>query len=75
MLKRGMEEFIINRMIDLARQQGIETITGEYIKTSKNAMVADIYEKLGFLRKTENLFEANVRDFKYNKSFIREQLL
>ena len=72
-LKRGLEEFIINKIIDSARQQKFETVTGEYIKTAKNAMVADIYGKLGFARTAENLFIADVNDFSNNKTFIGEQ--
>jgi FkbH-like protein len=72
-LKRSMEEFIINKIIETANQQGFETVIGEYIKTSKNVMVADIYEKLGFARKDESFFEADARNFQYNKSFVKER--
>jgi len=72
-LKRGMEEFIINKIINTAKQHGFETVVGEYIKTSKNAMVADIYSKLGFERTGESTFIANVNDFKYNKTFVKEE--
>lgn len=47
-LKRGMEEFIINTIIDTAKQNGYKKVIGEYIKTPKNSMVEKIYEKLGF---------------------------
>lgn len=72
-LKRGMEEFIANKMIETAKKHGFESVTGEYIKTQKNAMVADIYEKMGFTRKNDNIFTADVNDFKYKKTFIKEQ--
>lgn len=69
-LKRGMEEFIINTIVETARDNGFETVVGEYIPTAKNAMVADIYEKLGFCRKENNLFVANTADFNYNNTYI-----
>ena len=38
-LKRGMEEFIINNVVNKAKEEGYSKIIGEYIKTPKNAMV------------------------------------
>ena len=72
-LKRGMEEFIVNKMIQTAAEQGYEKVTGEYIPTAKNAMVKDLYEKMGFARVGENCFEADVLNFKYHKTFITEE--
>ena len=73
-LKRGMEEFIVNKVISLARENGYKFVEAEYIATPKNAMVKDIYEKLGFERFSDNYFKASVDNFKYNKSFIVEEL-
>jgi FkbH-like protein len=71
-LKRGMEEFIVNKIIKTAKINNIETVIGEYIRTPKNNMVSVIYEKLGFIRKNENLFIAEVNKFINNKTFIKE---
>ena len=38
-LKRGMEEFIVNQMAREANRVGVERLTGEYIPTTKNGMV------------------------------------
>lgn len=72
-LKRGMEEFIVNKMIQTAAEQGFGKVVGEYIPTAKNAMVQDLYEKLGFARVGENRFEADVAGFQYHKTFITEE--
>lgn len=72
-LKRGMEEFIVNKMIETARANGYKTVLGEYLKTAKNAMVADIYEKLGFERLSDTQFRANVDGYKNNKTYITEE--
>lgn len=69
-LKRGMEEFIINQIIATARANGFEKVVGEYLKTPKNAMVEHIYEDLGFCSVSENRFEADVQSFVENKTFI-----
>ena len=71
-LKRGMEEFIINTMVEIARDAGYKKVVGEYIKTPKNAMVADIYEKLGFTPNGDNTFTADTDSFKFNKTHIQK---
>ena len=47
-LKRGMEEFTVNQMVKRAREAGIERLIGEYLPTSKNAMVKELYSQMGF---------------------------
>jgi len=72
-LKRGMEEFIINKIVQTAAEAGFRKVTGEYIPTPKNAMVKDLYEKMGFARAGENRFEADTAAFQYHKTFITEE--
>lgn len=72
-LKRGMEEFIINRVIEMAKENGFLKVVGEYIPTPKNAMVEKIYEKLGFADLGNGKFEADVGNFKWNKTNIQKQ--
>jgi len=70
-LKRGMEEFIINTIIDTAKKNGFKKVIGEYIKTPKNAMVEKIYSNLGFKEVKEGIFEAEVDNFNFNKTNIK----
>lgn len=72
-LKRGMEEFIVNRIMKTAADHGCRKVIGEYIPTPKNAMVKDLYEKMGFARVGENRFEAATEGFQYHKTFITEE--
>lgn len=72
-LKRGMEEFIVNKILQTAAEHGFQKVIGEYIPTPKNAMVKDLYEKMGFARVGENRFEAAVSGFPYHKTFITEE--
>lgn len=71
-LKRGMEEFIVNKMLDTAKKNGYKTVQGEYIKTPKNAMVEKIYSKLGFHDNGDNSYTADVNTFINNKTLIKE---
>jgi FkbH-like protein len=45
---RGMEEFILIEMVAAAREAGAERLIGLYKQTAKNAVVADLYGRLGF---------------------------
>ncbi|KPE51559.1 HAD-IIIC family phosphatase [Chryseobacterium indologenes] len=49
-LKRGMEDFTLNTIVDIAEKNGYQYVEGEYIPTAKNQMVKDHYEKLGFVQ-------------------------
>jgi FkbH-like protein len=47
-LKRNMENFVLNTIVNLAIEQGFSSIRGEYLPTAKNNMVKDHYKNLGF---------------------------
>ena len=70
-LKRGMEEYIINTLVEIAKNEGFKTIIGEYIKTPKNAMVAQIYSKMGFETISNNRFQIKTDNYKLQKTFIK----
>lgn len=69
-LKRGMEEFIINSLVDLVRKIGFERITGEYIQTAKNSMVSDIYPRMGFESLGNGQYFLEINDFKILQTYI-----
>ena len=73
-LKRGMEEFIINKIIENAKENGFSRVIGEYIKTPKNSMVEQIYSKLGFNDLGDGKFEAIISNFKYNNTNIKGEI-
>jgi FkbH-like protein len=47
-LKRGMEDFCINTLVDYAKTNNFGKIIGEYLETEKNQMVQNHYSQLGF---------------------------
>lgn len=47
-LKRGMEHFTLNIIVDWAKRNGFKKMIGEYLPTPKNGMVANHYTNLGF---------------------------
>ncbi len=56
-LKRGMEEFIFNEISSVAKKENLD-IVGEYIKTEKNALVANLLSDMGFEKKGDKYFLA-----------------
>lgn len=72
-LKRGMEEFIINNIIHLAKGNGFRRIYGEYIPTKKNGMVKELFANMGFEQCDLNKWVVDVVKFKDNNTKIKEK--
>ena len=47
-LKRGMEDAMMDVLITQAAQRGVKTVEGYYYPTAKNAMVKNFYGEMGF---------------------------
>ena len=47
-LKRGVENFVLNSIVNLANTEGFSVISGEYIPTTKNELVKNLYFDFGF---------------------------
>ena len=70
-LKRGMENFVLNTLVEFAQREDIELIKGEYIPTEKNEMVKDHFTNLGF-EKTEGHYKLNVSNYKSKDNHIKK---
>lgn len=73
-LKRGMEEFIINKLVETAKKKGFEKIRAEYIPTAKNSMVKDIYSTMGFTADGENKYKMRIDTYENKKCYIMEEM-
>ena len=51
-LKRQVEETVLNELCRLARERGCKRIEGLYLPTAKNEMVRDHYLRMGFTPRT-----------------------
>jgi FkbH-like protein len=45
---RSAEQYMLRKLIGMARERGAERLMGEYLPTPKNDVVADLYSRLGF---------------------------
>lgn len=68
-LKRGVEKYTLNKIVDRAKALGVEKIVGEYIPTPKNELVRNHYKDLGFIEENE-LWVLDVNTFKPFEVFI-----
>ena len=53
-LKRGMEDAMMDTLVAEAAARGVKTIVGHYYPTAKNAMVREFYAQFGFAKVTED---------------------
>jgi FkbH-like protein len=52
-LKRQVEEEVLNEIVSLARDRSCTKVIGQYIPSAKNGMVRELYPKMGFTRVRE----------------------
>jgi len=77
-LKRGMENFTLNTMVERARAAGYKKIVGEYLPTPKNKMVENHYTGLGFT-KVEGAdtaqYELDVETYQPRECYIEAKMV
>ena len=69
-LKRGMENFVLNTIVDFSKQKNYKYLIGEYVETAKNEMVKNHYSDLGF---NENNFNWGlvITDYSLRETHIK----
>ena len=75
-LKRGMENFTLNTMVERAKAAGYKRIIGEYLPTPKNKMVEEHYPGLGFAKiegEEPAQYELDVEYYQPKESYIEEK--
>ncbi len=71
-LKRTMENFVLNIIAETAKGNGFNKLIGEYIPTAKNKMVKDHYTNYGF-SESNGLFELVLDNYSPLKTFINRK--
>ena len=69
-LKRGMEQFILNFIASFAIEMGFTFLKGEYLPTLKNEMVKQHYKNLGF-DSSDGKWILNLRTYLPKSCFIK----
>ncbi|WP_336622135.1 HAD-IIIC family phosphatase [Flavobacterium paronense] len=71
-LKRTMENFVLNTLVNFGLEHNFTTLKGEYIPTPKNEMVANHYENLGF-QKAAHFWELDLKNYSNKKTYISKK--
>ena len=71
-LKRDLELFVLNKIVNFAIEKGFSEIAGEYLPTSKNQLVKQHFADLGFSQK-DHLWTMLVANFVEKPTFIKEK--
>lgn len=72
-LKRGMEEYIMNHIIQIAKKNNCIKVIGEYIPTVKNGIVKNFYNDMGLRIHNKNQWIINVNEYKNKTTEIKEK--
>jgi len=73
-LKRTMEPFVLNTIIEYTKKSGFNKLVGEYIPTAKNGMVKDHYKNFGFKENdVEGQWKLDAENFESLKCFISKK--
>ena len=73
-LKRGMENFTLNTIVEYAMNNGFKRIIGEYLPTQKNGMVKDLYLNLGFTKIQDSPIDRyylNINEYQSKECYIK----
>jgi FkbH-like protein len=68
-LKRGMENFVLNTIVNKMKLKGIKQIEGEYIPSTKNQIVVNHYNDLGFTE-TKGKWVLDVNSYLERETYI-----
>jgi FkbH-like protein len=74
-IARTVEEFCMQSLMSAAEALGYKRIEGQYIPTKKNALVAELYDRMGFTRVSESAdtgvtYTATVAEAASGKTFV-----
>ena len=68
-LKRGMENFVLNTIVNKMKLKGVKQIEGEYIPSTKNQIVVNHYNDLSFTE-TNGKWVLDINSFLERETYI-----
>ena len=68
-LKRNMENFVLNTMVKIGLEKGYTVLEGEYLLSAKNNMVKDHYKDLGFTL-DNGIWKLTLKDYVPRECYI-----
>ena len=79
-LKRGVEQAAMNRIVDVCKDKGIEKINGTFIPTDKNMIVKSFYKDMGFKKinqddKGNTVWVLEIKNYKPFQVYMEETFI
>lgn len=75
-LKRGVEDLMLDCLVREAKERNCEKLTGFYFRTKKNSMVANLYHDFGFSfissDEDKSIWELDINNYNARNKFIKE---
>lgn len=72
-LKRNMENYVLNNIVSIAKKNNYKYVLGEYLPTPKNQMVCNHYKSLEFEFKN-GYWELDITNYKERENYISKKL-
>ncbi|MEM6261842.1 MAG: HAD-IIIC family phosphatase [Bacteroidota bacterium] len=72
-LKRDVEKFVLEQVVEWAKSTGAEQLIGEYLPTPKNGLVKEHYANLGFSQNSDSKWTMATGDFKSGVHYIKAE--
>ena len=72
-IERGVEEFVLNSLIDFGLKKKYDGLFGEYIETKKNVLVKDLFVKLGFTKIKKDYYKISLQKKGKLKTTIKNE--
>ena len=78
-LARGVEEFLMNYIVQQAIDHQLEFVTGTYIPTAKNAMVKEFFSRFDFQKAEETPdgmvhWRLRVAEYQPRKTYVQPEI-
>lgn len=69
-LKRTVEQFMMNFIIKELIERGIERISGEYLPTAKNKLVEHLLDELSLIKHPSGVYDLEIKNYTTLKTYI-----
>lgn len=69
-LKRGMEDAMMDVLVQISKRHGIEILFGYYYPTTKNSMVEFFYKEMGFGTVSKDEWQLSVENYNLRSTHI-----
>ncbi len=79
-LKRGLEDVMMNTLVEMSKKKGLKTLKGYYYPTAKNGMVKDFYKEMGFeleaeSKSGETVWKKNIAEYMMKEHQIKVEVI